>query len=209
MTSAAEGTLHTIISYGNHEVVLEPGTSMVTLENVQPTDEIVLKTILQSGEEMVEYVAPMQVYPVSDLMVKLEMSNWSVIDFSSEQSNEGPAIYAIDGQLSTYWHTQWSPTQPVYPHYITVDMKENLSISGIAIARRQGNANIASRFLLEVSADGSDWKSAGKFTVNNLVDGLQIVRLESPVTGRYFKLTGEASATNNTYMCIGEINLFR
>lgn len=209
LTGAEEGTLKTVVTCGEQEIEVDPGTNSITLSNVNATDVITLKTTLQSGEEAVEYIAPIQSYPVSELNVKLNMTDWSVIDFSSEQANEGSAICAIDDQLGTFWHTQYSPSQPGYPHYITVDMKQEQTINAIALARRQGNNNIASSFLLEVSLDNNNWVSAGKFSVDNLIDGLQIVRLESTVTGRYFRLTGESSATGNTYMCIGEINLFR
>lgn len=208
LTPAVEGTLYTLISYGSHKVELEPGTNTVVLDNVQSTDEIILTTVLKRGDENVEYMAPVQVYPVCDLMVKLDMADWNVIDCSSEQVNDGKAQCAIDGDLLTFWHTQYSPVQPDYPHYIIVDMKENVSIGGIAVARRQGNNNIAARFLLEVSLDGTNWISGGSFSIDNMIDGLQMIKLGSSVMGRYFKLTGESSATNNTYMCIGEINLF-
>lgn len=209
LTNAEEGTLKTVVTCGEQEIEVDPGTNSITLENVKSTDVITLKTILQSGEEAVEYIAPVQSYPVSELTVKLNMSEWAVIDFSSEQASEGKAVCAIDNQLSTYWHTQYSPNQPGYPHYITVDMKQEQTINAIAVARRQGNNNIASRFLLEVSTDNNNWVSAGKFSVDSSIDGLQFVKLESAVTGRYFRLTGESSATSNTFMCIGEINLFR
>lgn len=209
LTNAEEGTLKTVVTCGEQEIEVDPGTNSITLENVKSTDVITLKTILQSGEEAVEYIAPVQSYSVSELNVKLNMTDWAVIDFSSEQASEGKAVCAIDDQLGTYWHTQYSPSQPGYPHYITVDMKQEQTVNAIAVARRQGNNNIASRFLLEVSTDNKNWVSAGKFSVDNLIDGLQIVRLESTVTGRYFRLTGESSATGNTYMCLGEINLFR
>lgn len=209
LTNAVNGTSKTILTYGNEELVIEPGTNVVTLKNVNVTDVITLKTYIQNEEDGLEYIAPISTCQVADLMTKLGMTNWNVVDVSSEQVGEGDAFYAIDDQLSTFWHTQYSPSQPAYPHYIVVDMKEILSIGGIAIARRQGNFNIASSFLLEVSTDGNTWTSAGRFSIDNTLDGLQIVKLDSSISGRYFRLTGESSATNNTYMCIGEINLFR
>ena len=88
-------------------------------------------------------------------------------------------------------------------------MKENISIKAITIARRNGNNNIASRFTLELSSDGVNWESAGEFSVNNGIDGIQIVQLKTATSGRYKKLTGLVSATSNSYMCISEINLFK
>lgn len=209
LTSSVEGTLRTIIKYGNNEIVVEPGVNNVTMEGVMPDDEISLETILQDADNSFEYSAPIQSYKVSNLLSKINMQNWEVIAFSSQQVGDGEAACAIDDQLSTFWHTQYSPEQPDYPHFIIVDMKENVLIKAIAIARREGNNNIASRFSLEVSGDNVNWELAEEFSVDNSIDGLQIVPLEKSLSGRYFRLTGKTSSTSNTYMCIGEINIFK
>lgn len=209
LTSASSGTLQTKIKYGDKEVIVAPDVNEVTLEDIMPADEISIETILQGGENQSEYSSIIPVFNVKDLLAKINMENWEVIDFSSHQEGEGDVVYAIDNQLSTFWHTQYSPSQPNYPHFITIDMKENINIKAIAIARRNGNDNIASRFTLELSSDGTNWESVNEFSVNNAIDGIQIVQLETPASGRYFRVTGQASATSNSYMCISEINLFK
>lgn len=209
LTSALEGTLHTKIKYGDKEIIVKPETNNVILEGIMPNGQISLETILQNADNPIEYSAPIQSVNIENLLSKVNMANWEVVDFSSHQAEEGEASYAIDNQIETFWHTQYSPDQPGYPHFITIDMKENISIKAIAIARRNGNNNIASRFTLELSSDGVNWESAGEFSVNNGIDGIQIVQLKTATSGRYFKLTGLVSATSNSYMCISEINLFK
>lgn len=209
LTSAFEGTLYTKIKYGDKEVVVNPDVNEVTLEGIMSADKISLETILQTEEGQPEYSAVIQTFNVKELLSKINMKSWEVINFSSQQSGEGDAAWAIDGQLGTFWHTQYSPEEPGYPHFITVDMKESAEVKAIAVARRNGNGNIAALFSLEISQDGVNWNPADEFSVDNAVDGLQIVQLGTPVSGRYFKLTGKRSATSAAYMCIGEINLFR
>lgn len=209
LTSPAEKTLRTKIKYGNNEIVVGPEVSNVTLKNVMPNDEILLETILQDTESSFEFSAPTQSFKATDLLFKINMENWKVVAFSSQQAGEGEAAWAIDNQLSTFWHTQYSPEAPVYHHFITVDMTYSGTIKAIAVARRNGNNNVASLFSLEVSLDGTSWNLIKEFSIDNTIDGLQLVQLETPVSGRYFKVTGKTSATSNTFMCIGEINMFK
>lgn len=59
---------------------------------------------------------------------KLNRSSWTITASSQESSGEGAgngvASCIIDGNTSTYWHSQWSGSQPGYPHWFMIDMKE-------------------------------------------------------------------------------------
>ena len=209
LTPPIEGTLYTKIKYGDKEIIVKPETNNVTLEGIMPNGQISLETILQNTDNPIEYSAPIQSVNIENILSKVNMVNWKVVDFSSHQAEEGEASYAIDNQIETFWHTQYSPDQPGYPHFITVDMKENVTVKAIAVARRNGNNNIASRFTIELSSDGTNWKPIDEFSIDNSIDGIQIIPLKTPGSGRYFKLIGKTSATSNTYMCISEINMFK
>lgn len=209
LTPSKSETVRTIIKYGDKTVVLNADINEVTLENVMPTDEITVETILQIEGGQVEYSAAIQTFNAKSLLSKVDMQNWEVVDYSSHQENEGPIVNAIDNQISTYWHTEYSPNQPGYPHFITVDMKENITVKAIAVARRNGNNNIASCFILELSSDGTNWKPIDEFSIDNSTDGIQIIPLKTAASGRFFKLTGKTSATSNAFMCVSEINLFK
>lgn len=205
LTTAATGTVKTVVKYSGNEVSVDPGTTDVVLENV-PSDAIIsMETILVVEE--VEYLTSVINIDVNSLYKKIDMSEWEVIDFSSQQDSEGKAEAAIDDNLSTFWHTQYSPSLPDYPHFMTVDMKETATVKAIAVARRTGNNNIAARMRLEISVDGTNWTIAGEFSPNNSINGLQIFEI-APATGRYFRLTGLSSSTSNAYMCMSEMNLY-
>lgn len=208
LSSAASNVRRTVISYGNKEVTVLPGESSVTLSDVPSDAVLTVSTIVSVGTPAIEYMAPVQKQETSALLKKVAMADWTVTGFSSSQSSEGSVSYTFDDNLATYWHTQYSPSQPKYPHYIAIDMKASHLVKGVAVARRNGNNNIAARMRLEVSNDGENWSSAGEFSPNNSINGLQIFKLANPTEGRYFKLTGLSSSTSNTYMCISEINIY-
>lgn len=64
--------------------------------------------------------------------VPIPLSVQSIHGFSSEEliDEYAPGIYAIDGDPSTYWHTEWGGNEPDYPHYITIDLGSVRSIGG-------------------------------------------------------------------------------
>ena len=213
LTEAAVGTIHSIISYGNQELIVEPTVSNVVLENVSPDAVISISTVFIDEESQNEYLTPTMRFKANELACKVNMADWTVTDFSSQQeSGEGAggghASHTIDGDFATYWHTQYSPASPNYPHYLVVDMKSAHEVKAIAVARRNNNNNMATRMKLEVSTDGTTWTSAGEFAPDNSINGLQMFSLSNPSTGRYFKLTALTSGTSNNYMCLSEINIY-
>lgn len=214
LSASRAGTKESIIQYDGKEMVVAANVNNVVIENVSLTTQLSLVTYVQETEGGKIYTtSPVQV-AVSDLLEKVNMAQWQVIDFSSQQesgegANGGHASHAIDNNLATFWHTQYSPAQPVFPHHMTVDMNESVAIKAIAVARRNGNASFAAKMRLEVSADGENWQLAGEFSPINTIDGLQRFALSTVATGRYFKLTALSSANASTFTCISEINLFK
>src|SRR3546814_5319167 len=71
-----------------------------------------------------------------------DRSAWTIVDFSSEEANgEGPnngrAVFVLDGDNQTFWHSQWQGASPTPPHHITVDLGEVKTLHGINTTARQ------------------------------------------------------------------------
>lgn len=70
------------------------------------------------------------VYPLVVRVVglKLDRAGWSIQANTEERTGEGVgngvATCLLDGQLSTFWHSQWSGGSLPLPHEIVVDMKK-------------------------------------------------------------------------------------
>ena len=72
----------------------------------------------------------------------ISQSGWTITADSAQAGN--PATNAIDGNTSTFWHSQYNPAIAL-PHQITVDMKTSYLIGSVTYLPRQDgtpNGNI-------------------------------------------------------------------
>jgi beta-galactosidase len=77
----------------------------------------------------------------------LSHESWTIAYVDSEErlQEDGTAENAIDGQITSYWHTEWSAAQPGHPHRLVIDLGKSEAISGFSYAPRQGAANLPGR----------------------------------------------------------------
>ena len=93
---------------------------------------------------------------------RIAKDKWTIRTVSSEEtsSENAAAANAIDGNLNTIWHTQYSGTAATAPHSVTVDMGEEHQVCGfLAMPRLDKNSTngLVREFLLEVSTDAKTW----------------------------------------------------
>jgi hypothetical protein len=129
--------------------------------------------------------------------VKISNEKWEIVDFSTEEPGEGApnglASAAIDGNLGTFWHTQWSGGSPGYPHFITVDLIDIVKINRMDFFRRQGDARGQTRFQIETSLDGVNYTNQGSFDYDPKSDS-QSYQLGNLPMARYIKYTAIAGS---------------
>ena len=92
---------------------------------------------------------------------QLDRTGWTVTA-DSAQGTWNPVGYAIDNDLKTFWHTQWTPTTPPLPHNITIDMKTPHSVSALTYLPRQdgqSNGNIGT-YAVDLSMDNKTWQTS-------------------------------------------------
>lgn len=147
--------------------------------------------------------------------LEYDWSQWSATG-SDVQAGDGggyPSLFKED--RTNFWHSQYSPATP-NPHWIIIDMKKELSVAMVRIARRyyaaNGN-NYPSVKVMEVhtSADGANYTNVGGFTFalpwtapdGTVINGnspkvppYEDVVFSAPVQARYVKLV--ITETNNT-----------
>jgi beta-galactosidase len=77
----------------------------------------------------------------------LSHEGWTVASVDSEErvGEDGTAENAIDGQTTSFWHTQWSNASPKYPHRLVLDLGSEQTVGGFRYVPRQGAANVAGR----------------------------------------------------------------
>ncbi|NCU03417.1 MAG: DUF1735 domain-containing protein [Chitinophagaceae bacterium] len=141
-------------------------------------------------------------------------STWDITASSEELVGEGAvngrARATIDGDVNTFWHSNWASTAPLFPHWLSIDMKQLNFIDKIALHPRNNNNNGFTRFKLEGSVDGTNWILFGD---NIAFDPTNRTFQEYPVTPtelRYIKITAlQAASPTNTSTHLGEINVFK
>ena len=80
---------------------------------------------------------------------------------ADNENSDGKITNAFDNNISTIWHTQWSPNKKPLPAVITIDMKKNYDINGFYYMPRQtGNNGYILEYTLEYQDASGNWKKA-------------------------------------------------
>ena len=142
----------------------------------------------------------------SNIPVLLPKKNWKVVSFDSE-SPDYEARRAIDGDAKSFWHTQYEPTEPPYPHELVVDMGSQSTLQSFEFLARQRSSHPRIKgYELFLSNDGTTWGKPvlkGEFKDT---DALQSFPIDS-VEARYFKLVGLSGYTRKA-AAVGEISFY-
>ena len=135
----------------------------------------------------------------------LDRSAWSVIDFSSQENGE-QATNVLDGDKDTFWHSRWSTDATSYPHYITIDMGQDLSVNGFTFIQRDGMRKVKDIEIL-VSLDKETWESNGSFQLKE-INTAQHVFLSQSSNFRYFKVIAKSAFDAQQFAAMAEIMCF-
>ena len=137
----------------------------------------------------------------------LDTTGWTITANTEEPAETPPnglPSSIIDGDIDTFWHSQWSGGWQDWPHIIDIDMQRLCEVISIDYYGRQDGSNPNTKdieFLL--STDQLTWTSIGKFEATQ-DRGVQPFDTEDAV-GRYLqvRITSSWDNTNNTN--IGEL----
>jgi hypothetical protein len=141
-----------------------------------------------------------------NIPMPVNKKNWQLLSADSEASDYG-AKNAIDGDSQTFWHTQFEPTEPSFPHEIVVDLGEENIIYSFEYTPRQGSSHPRIKdFQLFVSTDAKTWtKPVVKSTLKNS-EAIQDFSIPK-VKGRYIKFQGLSGYTRNA-ASVGELSFY-
>ena len=72
----------------------------------------------------------------------ISQAGWTITVDSQNTATNNPGTYAIDGNTSTFWHTEWTPVLAPLPHNATIDMKTASLVGSITyLPRQDGSSN--------------------------------------------------------------------
>lgn len=123
-----------------------------------------------------------------------DRSSWVVLS-ASDEAKKFPKSTIIDGDLTTFWHSDWESTPPApLPHWAVIDMQSSRIISRVEVYRRMNNNNAKSvELYVSDQPDGTsdDWKKIGGGVFpNKASDSLLSIPISDAenAKGRYLKL---------------------
>ncbi|MBN2279103.1 MAG: DUF3472 domain-containing protein [Candidatus Marinimicrobia bacterium] len=143
-------------------------------------------------------------------MEDIPQSAMEIIYVDSEETagEDGRAVNVLDGDPETFWHTEWSQSEPEYPHEIIFKLDKQYAIENFSYWPRQnsGNGRIKD-FQIYVTNDTSNWGEP-------VVEGewpnqtaKQIEGFDAAISAQYVKLIALSEVNENPWATAAEINL--
>jgi hypothetical protein len=141
----------------------------------------------------------------------LDRSSWTISASSEQATGEttGLATAVLDGNVNTYWHSNYTGTPNVYPHWLLVNMKKAIVITQVNLTARQNNVNGFTKFKLEGSTDGVTFTSFGEFTFNPALATEQAFTLSPARNVQFLRLTAldKAATQAGTITFLAELSI--
>ena len=185
------------ITSSNEEVVtIDPETLVVSAVGAGTAT---IKAVI-SEEETTEFEITVMDGVIVEIADQLNMSA------TANTEETGTAAYAVDGDTSTRWHSNWSTTgfdvTPDNPAILTIDLGDTVSLDGFNfLQRNDGNVNgrISQYRYTILDAEGSEVYASESITVpDELYTSGAWVTTQFPetLTGRYLVLYVERGGNN-------------
>ncbi len=141
---------------------------------------------------------------------KMNTANWTITADSYEPTGQlpnGPPEKVLDGDASTYWHTDHTTTKPGFPHWLAVDLKSPAVLAMVELTSRSNSLTAdATDFIVQGSMDGNTWTDYGTFKQPDIA-GPQASYISNPPTVRYVRIY--MTKGPNYYTHLAELSLYR
>lgn len=191
---------------GNASVTVLPAHDNVIRVITESEDHVTRKTFtINLGTEQ-EFPADSDErdYPAADITVTAGSEQ------TSGTATEGPKKFAVDGNTSTYWHSNWTPTT-VNDLWIAFELQKPTKLDALRyLPRPAGSKNgSVTEYKVQVSDDGTNWTDAGSGTWTTDY-GWKLAEFNQPVTTKHVRLKAVhtyADSGNDKFMSASEIRL--
>ena len=191
---------------GNASVTVLPAHDNVIRVITESEDHVTRKTFtINLGTEQ-EFPADSDErdYPAADMTVTVGSEQ------TSGTATEGPKKFAVDGNTSTYWHSNWTPTT-VNDLWIAFELQKPTKLDALRyLPRPAGSKNgSVTEYKVQVSDDGANWTDAGSGTWTTDY-GWKLAEFNQPVTTKHVRLKAVhtyADSGNDKFMSASEIRL--
>ena len=191
---------------GNASVTVLPAHDNVIRVITESEDHVTRKTFtINLGTEQ-EFPADSDErdYPAAD------MTGTAGSEQTAGTATEGPKKFAVDGNTSTYWHSNWTPTT-VNDLWLAFELQKPTKLDALRyLPRPAGSKNgSVTEYKVQVSDDGTNWTDAGSGTWTTDY-GWKLAEFNQPVTTKHVRLKAVhtyADSGNDKFMSASEIRL--
>lgn len=125
-----------------------------------------LETVSQSGNSSgnIHSISSISLKaPTTEKITPIKL-NEEQLSTNAQEPTEGPIKNLIDGSSETYFVTRWSSPVPAAPHWIQVDLEQELTSFNFAYDPRKSSSYPPTNFDIIVSQDGDNWTLLKNFT---------------------------------------------
>ena len=170
-------------------------------------DTINIERLEQRVEEgVLHYQAKTMRLRIETTRTVSDPATWQLISFSDEETvgegDYGRAAQILDGDRSSYYHSQWKTKTVGYPHLFTFEAPEPVTVSSLEIFQNRDQDYRAKQMALYISDDGSHWTTvSSRLSIEDSES--PTIELPEPVTAKYFRL--RFTAGYGTKLVINEL----
>lgn len=187
----------------------QANTSNFRDDKLMASTEYVYRVVAYNSLGPSDYSNEVSVTTESGLGV-LAQDDWRLhyVDSEEKTGEDGRAINAFDGNISTFWHTKWDGGSPPPPHEIQIDLGRNYGVAGfLYLTRQDGNYNgTIADYDFYTSTDGANWgEPAASGTWPRSFSEKRVEFDE--VKARYVRLVAKSEVGGNNWSCVAELNV--
>jgi hypothetical protein len=132
------------------------------------------------------------------------------VDSEETAGENGKGANAVDGDASTFWHTQWQDASPSHPHEIIIELSAPASIKGFTYLARQDdqvNGTIKD-YEFYLSGDGKDFgQPVKKGTLSEGKEKRTVIFDAKPA--RFIKLKALSEINDQPWTSAAEIGVIQ
>jgi F5/8 type C domain len=168
----------------------------------------VLATVSTRAEDATTNTATMSTNTVdtaSTNKIKLKVIR---VDSEETAGEDGKGANAVDGNPSTFWHTQWQDDSPAHPHEIIIELDPPSTIKGFTYLPRQDDMDNGTIKDYEFYASDDDKKFGDVVKKGTFGEGKDKKSVKfDPKKCRYIKLKALSEINDNAWTSAAEIGV--